>query len=203
MSVSSGALPRTNCNSRPVFKDLSEQVLYFLRHTLSSYAPRSYRHSWKLLLQIYQRVALTLPLSEYNVYNFICYLFGRAYSPSTIVSHISAISYIHKLDIQDPTTSFVIRKLLKGCNNLQPNRDCRLPITKDILIKILNSLNLCIPEHANRILLKAIFLLAFGAFLRLGQILIRSKAHSDKVLQVADVAINYEKGIPANINITL
>jgi len=52
-------------------------------------------------------------------------------------------------------------------------------------------------------LLKAIFLLAFVAFLRLGEILIRSKAHSDKVLQVADVAINYEKGIPANLNITL
>ena len=151
-------------------------------------------------------VALTLPLSVYNVCNFICYLFGRAYSPSTIVSHtcISAISYIHKImDIQDPTTSFLIGKLLKGCNNLQPNRDCRLPITKDILIKIVNSLNLCIPEHANRILLKAIFLLSFVVFLRLGEILIRSKAHSDKLLQVADVAISYEKGIPANLNITL
>jgi hypothetical protein len=51
--------------------------------------------------------------------------------------------------------------------------------------------------------LKAIFSLAFVAFLRLGEILIRSKAHSEKVLQVADVAINYEKGTPANLNITL
>jgi hypothetical protein len=107
------------------------------------------------------------------------------------------------MDIQVPTTFFLIRKLLKGCNNLQPNRNCRLPITKDILIKIVNSLNPCIPEHANCILLKAIFLLAFVAFLRLGEILIRSKAHSDKVLQVTDVAINYEKGTPANLNIIL
>jgi hypothetical protein len=53
------------------------------------------------------------------------------------------------------------------------------------------------------ILLNAIFLLAFVAFLRLGEILIHSKAHSDKVLQVADVAINYEKGTPANLNIIL
>jgi len=52
-------------------------------------------------------------------------------------------------------------------------------------------------------LLKTIFLLVFVVFLRLGEILIRSKAHSDKVLQVADVAINYEKGTPANLNITL
>ena len=72
---------------------------------------------------------------------------------------------------------------------MQPNRDCRLPITKDILIKIVNSLNPCIPEHANRILLKVIFLLAFVAFLRLGEILIRSNVYSDKVLEVADVAI--------------
>jgi hypothetical protein len=54
----------------------------------------------------------------------------EVYSPSTIVSYLSAISYIHKMDIQDRTTSFLIRKLLKGCNNLQPNRDCRLPITE-------------------------------------------------------------------------
>jgi hypothetical protein len=53
------------------------------------------------------------------------------------------------------------------------------------------------------LLLKAIFLLASVAFLRLGEILIHSKAHSDKVLQVADVAINYEKGTPANLNIIL
>ena len=52
-------------------------------------------------------------------------------------------------------------------------------------------------------MLKAIFVLVFVAFLRLGEILIRSKAHSEKVLQVADVAINYEKGTPANLNITL
>jgi hypothetical protein len=50
--------------------------------------------------------------------------------------------------------------------------------------------------------LKAIFSLAFVAFLRLGEILIRSMAHSDKVLQVVDVEM-YGKGIPANINITL
>ena len=78
------------------------------------------------------------------------------------------------MDIQDPTTSFLIRKLLKGCNNLQPNRDCRLPITKDILIKIVNSLNPWIPQHSNRILLKEIFLLAFVAFLRLEEFLIHN-----------------------------
>ena len=78
------------------------------------------------------------------------------------------------MDIQDPTISFLIRKLLKGCNNLQPNRNCRLPITKDILIKIVNSLNPCIPQHSNRILLKEIFLLAFVAFLRLGEFLIHN-----------------------------
>ena len=74
------------------------------------------------------------------------------------------------MDIQDPTISFLIRKLLKGCNNLQPNRDCRLPITKDILIKILNSLNPCIPQTSNRILLKEICV----AFLRLDEFLIHN-----------------------------
>jgi hypothetical protein len=50
---------------------------------------------------------------------------------------VSAISYIHKiLGIFDPTSAFVVKKLLKGCNNLRKSHDTRLPITKQILEKI-------------------------------------------------------------------
>jgi hypothetical protein len=43
-------------------------------------------------------------------------------------------------------------------------------ITKDILLKLIEALKICISDTHHRILLRAIFLLAFNAFLRLGEI---------------------------------
>lgn len=59
----------------------------------------------------------------------------------TIYSHVSAISFLHKLlDLTDPTSSFIAKKLLKGCENLRFRKDSRLPITKNILSQIVNNL---------------------------------------------------------------
>lgn len=80
-----------------------------------------------------------------------------------------------------------MRKLLKGSENLKPSIDARLPITKTILEKIIQSLGSCIHDVALQVLLKAVFLLAFHAFLRLGEILIRTPKDEHKVLQVHDL----------------
>jgi hypothetical protein len=80
---------------------------------------------------IFDKSITRLPLSVIKICNFIGALFDKSYSPSTITSHVSAISYIHKiLGIFDPTSAFVVTKLLKGCNNLRKSHDTRLPITK-------------------------------------------------------------------------
>ena len=72
---------------------------------------------------------------------FIAYLFIRNYSPSSIASYISAISFVHKSNsLTDPINSFLIKKILKGEQNLKGKTDTRLPITKDILIKLMTAL---------------------------------------------------------------
>jgi hypothetical protein len=65
------------------------------------------KDSWNLIF-IFDKSVTKLPLSVIQIFNFIGVLFDKSYSPSTITSHVSAISYIHK--ILDPTIAFVVKK---------------------------------------------------------------------------------------------
>jgi hypothetical protein len=87
---------------------------------------------------------------------------------------------------------------------LAGRKDTRLPITKDILINLIEALKICISDTHHRILLRAIFLLAFNAFLRLGEILVREPSTVVTVLQKSDVNIYYDNnGYPTSASFTL
>ena len=62
---------------------------------------------------------------------------------------------------------------------------------------------LCIADYNIQIVLRAVFLLAFSAFWRLGEILVRSSQDRNKVVQVQGVQILYENGKPVNLVLTL
>ena len=48
----------------------------------------------------------------------ISFLTSEKYSASTMLSNVSAVSYIHKLEgWRDPTDSFLIKKMLCGVKN--------------------------------------------------------------------------------------
>lgn len=192
-------------NPRPPAPHMNYHAFKLLQHSLSASARKSYKKSWQLLFQTCIPTPKALPLSIIQICNFIGSLFSKQYSPSTITSLTSAISYIHKLaNCYDPTSSFIVRKLLKGCNKLAGRTDTRLPITKDILLKLIEALKICISDTHHRILLRAIFLLAFNAFLRLGEILVREPSTIVTVLQKSDVNIHYDNiGYPTSVSITL
>jgi len=123
---------------------LNKQAVQLLQASLSKSSKRMYYRSWQLYFQFHPSVSV-LPLSVVNICNFIAHLYEKSYSPSTIYSHVSAISFSNKLlDLTDPTSSFIAKKLLKGCENLRFRKDSRLPITKDILSQIVNNLEKCI-----------------------------------------------------------
>ena len=171
--------------------------------SLSPSARSSYRNSWQLLLT-FRNHPVSLPLHTIDICNFIGFLFEKQYSSSSIASHISALSYVHKiLNIPDPTQSFIVRKLLKGCHKLLPSQDARLPITKNILHKILSAVVITVPQALNRVLLQALFLLCFNAFLRLGEVISKTLADTDKVLQVQDITFSGDRCNPSTVQIIL
>lgn len=160
-----------------------------LASALSASSSIAYRRIWNLLLT--WKPQLSLPIPVVDLCNFIGHLFIKNYSPSTIFSHISAISYVHKLiNLPDPTQAFVTKKILKGCQALGQRKDTRLPITAPILQKLLAALEHTVSQYPLRLLLRAVFLLAFHAFLRLGEITVKSLKSKHQVLQRSDVTFN-------------
>lgn len=168
--------------------DLNSAASSLLTASLAPATRTAYRKTWDLLIQSVPHAAL--PLSNIDLANFIGILFSQNYSPSSIASHVSAISYVHKImDLPDPGHCFLVRKLLKGCQNISRQCDSRLPITPDILKKILLALNHTVSSSNLRTLLKSFFLLAFNAFLRLGEIAVRDPQYTNLVVQRSDVTL--------------
>ena len=83
--------------------------------------------------------AFTFPIPISFLGNFIAYMFEQEYAPSSILSMVSALSFVHKLlMVWDPADTFFIKKMLQGCKKLRCQVDARLPITINILEKLLD-----------------------------------------------------------------
>ncbi|XP_069111803.1 uncharacterized protein [Argopecten irradians] len=128
------------------------------------------------------------PVSQNVLTQFIVHLFQLKLSSATIYSYMSAISFVHKLEnMADPTDLFFIKKLLKGVQNSRQVSDCRLPITLDILHRIINAMSNVIHPLFKVCLCRAMFLLAFHAFLRIGEFTLNHNNSTSKILQTSDI----------------
>ena len=113
----------------------------------------------------------TVPVSESVLALFISHLHRAGHSPATVSSHISAIGYRHQLQGgSDPTTTFLVQKLLSACHRLGKQFDLRIPIDMPMLSKLLGALDFTVPGKHHR----AMFCLAFHAFLRIGEMTVQS-----------------------------
>lgn len=179
-----------NSSAKRADLHLSQSSQQLLQASLSPSAKQLYLRSWTLLHKfcVSNNLPFSFPFSVIIICNFVGDLFTQGLGPATITSHVSALSYVHKLyNVFDPTHSFIVRKILKGSHNLSKSVDTRLPITKSILIKLLSALQHTVQEHDVRVLLSAVFLLAFHAFMRLGELVPRNISFYAKVIQRQDV----------------
>ncbi|XP_076103619.1 uncharacterized protein LOC143072529 isoform X2 [Mytilus galloprovincialis] len=169
------------------------------------------RASYNRMLKAYEQfckehfpLSQAYPSTHMMVSHFISFLFLQNYKPSTIASYVSAISYVHKLKcLTDPTNSFLIKKIIKGAQNLRSSCDTRLPITKEILSKLLLAVSNVIRDQFNQFLLKAMMSLAFHCFLRIGEIAVKNKNENNKVLQLSDISVGYKNQVPINMTVTI
>ena len=108
-----------------------------------------------------------LPVSFAMMMGFIVYMRNKGYAPSSVIFTVSAISYFHKLNgLPDPAKDFIIAKLLTGAQNLGTVSDVRLPVTMPILVQLISAL--VITLHYKCVMLRAMMVLAFRAYLRVG-----------------------------------
>ncbi len=85
---------------------------------------------------------------------------------------MSAISFLHKINqMHDPCANFVVHKLQQACSKVSKvTPSGRLPITLPLLQKIISALTHVEPVLSRQILFKAMFLMAFHACCRVGEL---------------------------------
>ena len=160
--------------------------------------------NYEQFCEIYFPGVQIFPSTQNMVSQFIAKLFLQNLSPSTIASYLSAISFVHKAkNILDPTDNFIVKKILKGVQNIKGHSDTRLPITGPISCKLIDSLPKVVTTPYHQMMLKAMFLLAFYAFLRIGEITVKCKK-ATTVLQLTDVTFRYgDKNLLQGVDIIL
>ena len=98
---------------------------------------------------------------------------------NTIRTFLSSIAFTHKMkNFSNPAASFKVAKCLKGASKaslskIKVGSNCtrkRLPITKQILENLIDSIDHLELDSYDHILYKALFLLTFYACLRAGEV---------------------------------
>ena len=126
---------------------------------------------YKYFMENYFPRAPLFPASIEHLTLFIAFCYSNNFSCSTVTTYISILSYIHNMGgFPDFTQNFVIKKSLQGLKKLTSKSDTRLPITFSILKELISSLEFTCSSFFLRILLHAMYLLAFYALLRVGEI---------------------------------
>lgn len=143
-------------------------------------AYKSAFQSYKLFVsQTYDQSTPPLPPRLEHLASFIAHCYQSNLAASTTRTIVSALSFICQLSsFQDFTQHFLIKKMLQGFQKVKPTYDPRLPITPEILLKLVQALPHTTDSYFSRTLLHAMFILAYCAFLRVGEITkTNSKTH--------------------------
>ena len=154
-----------------------EQINLLLINTIAPSTQNIYSRAWQLFDDCMKELHIpyggiqSIPLSIYQVIMFISYLNLKLYAPTTITTYISALSYVHKFNsVFDPTSQFVIQKLLAASVRIHPTRDVRLPITIPILQSLIESLQHTVSSLYLHKLFKAMFIVSFLGLMRVGEV---------------------------------
>ena len=112
-----------------------------------------------------------LPLSLLCLAWFITHLSLQGVAAASITSIVSAVSYFHKIrGVPDNSQHFTIRQLLVSLRKKPSKADHRMPITLDMLHKLIDALPNFTSSTFETTLFSSMFLTAFHFALRVGEI---------------------------------
>ena len=122
---------------------------------------------------------------------FIAHLHASKLAPASIISTVSAVGYFHKINgFTDPATSFLVTKLLAGARNLGAVPDVRLPVTLPMLGQLLGAIPVVFTLGYKCLMRHAMVILAFRAYLRVGEMAPRFRLTMGNCLQLGDVLLS-------------
>ena len=126
------------------------------------------------------RLPSSLPLLPADIALYLSYLHCKGCSLNTVTTHMSAIAAVHKIaGVTDPTDTILIQKVPQGARRARPQCDTRLPITFPILMKLVDCLPHICDSYWDRSSYGCVYLMAFFAFLRVGEMITSSGAETN------------------------
>ena len=165
-----------------------------ITRSLSESTVQNYKRTWEKIKSYLFDIGedVSIPLNANSVALFLTHLHRSGYAFNTVKTHVSAISYVHKLDeVVDPTSSFAISALLNAIKKESPKTLEKLHISESMLHELLNSLNHVVFNEYDRIMYKAILLLQYHACARIGELVVSGK-NTDNVIRLHQV--NFKHG---------
>lgn len=144
------------------------------------------------------------PSSVMHILYFVAWLHDQKKSHNTISTHLAGISYHHRIrELPDPTKFFITKKPIKGAQRLSGTPDVRLPITPNILHKLVKSLHFTVSRKCTKRLLSAMYTLSFFAFLCIEEISAKfSKTHKN-INQCHNHTVDESFGQKTSLTLTL
>ena len=134
------------------------------------------------------------PSSYRDIMAYMAFMSLGGWAPSSIFTHLSAISYVHKINLwPDPTDCFVVKKMKEGCKRQGYHTDNRRPITYKLLGRLIDVLPSICSSAFEVTLFKAAFMLSFFGFLRVGEFTSPTKsADTSRIIAVSDISFKNE-----------
>lgn len=184
-----------------------------LSAALSQSTVAIYHRAWQRFTTFSRSVSITphLPALPSTIALYISSLVSPPdnASPATIATNLSAIAYWHKLfNYQDPTSTFIVRKIMQGVAKTKQAADLRIPITPPMLASILRSADTIAQTVYERVLVPAMFTSMFHAFMRIGEatlsphnIQYHQVVLSDAAASITFMSFKHHHGHPITINI--
>ena len=133
------------------------------------------------------------PLSHITI--FIAFLSLNNKSHSTVSTYLSGINFRCKAtENEDFSKNFIVSKMLEGMRRSYKPKDTRLPITSDLLVKIIKALPQVCFSNYEAALFSSAFSLAFHGFLRVGEITLSKKWQFHQVITIDCIKFVEEEG---------
>ncbi|XP_045195571.2 uncharacterized protein LOC123551027 isoform X2 [Mercenaria mercenaria] len=171
-----GQGPNSN-TSRNVTIDVTKVREQLIASSLAATTRKTYERFWERFSNFVKNnhsSSSCFPATSDVVSLFIAHLHSLQFAPSTISSHLSAITYFHLVSgFDDPCNTFIIRRMILGCRKSRYQKDSRLPLLKKQVDLLLNATkHIFRTNRFLRVLYRAIILVTFHGFFRMGELLL-------------------------------
>ncbi|XP_053388406.1 uncharacterized protein LOC128551535 [Mercenaria mercenaria] len=193
-------------HSRGSDNTLTDVAQCLVTSSLSQASQNTYNRAlsiYKSFVQTNKHIPDAMPITTQNYLFFIAYCHEKKMAASSVSTYISALTYVHKLiGLQDFASNFLVKKCLQGYNNCLKSPDKRLPITIEMLHKLLESVDKVCTGLFMKVMLKAMYLLAFHACLRIGEF--TSNKGAPAIISYSDLTFkDFQNGLPTLMEVRI